>query len=78
MRGHGAAITAPTLQRVVARTIFLSLNATLQADAMRMGVPITYLDIEDARKIEARGPWAGAHLGRLEEKGDGQALNAAA
>lgn len=54
MRGHGAAITAPTLQRVVARTIFLSLNATLQADAMRMGVPITYLDIEEARKIEAR------------------------
>ena len=54
MRGHGAAITAPTLQRVVARTIFLSLNATLQADAVRMGVPITYLDIEEARKIEAR------------------------
>ena len=54
MRGHGAAITAPTLQRVVARTIFLSLNAKLQADAMRMGVPITYLDIEEARKIEAR------------------------
>ena len=54
MRGHGAAITAPTLQRVVARTIFLSLNATLQADAMRMGAPITYLDIEEARKIEAR------------------------
>jgi HCOMODA/2-hydroxy-3-carboxy-muconic semialdehyde decarboxylase len=54
MRGHGAAITAPTLQRVVARTIFLSLDATLQADAMRMGAPITYLDIEEARKIEAR------------------------
>lgn len=54
MRGHGAAITAPTLQRVVARTIFLSLNATLQADAMRMGASINYLDIEEARKIEAR------------------------
>lgn len=54
MRGHGAAITAPTLQRVVARTIFLSLNATLQSEAMRMGAPITYLDIEEARKIEAR------------------------
>jgi HCOMODA/2-hydroxy-3-carboxy-muconic semialdehyde decarboxylase len=54
MRGHGAAITAPTLQRAVARTIFLELNARLQADAMRMGAPITYLDIEEARKIEAR------------------------
>lgn len=54
MRGHGAAITAPTLQRVVARTIFLDLNARLQAEGMRMGAPITYLDIEEARKIEAR------------------------
>jgi HCOMODA/2-hydroxy-3-carboxy-muconic semialdehyde decarboxylase len=54
MRGHGAAITAPTLQRVVARTIFLELNARLQADAMRMGSPITYLALEEAKKIEAR------------------------
>ena len=54
MRGHGAAITAPTLQRVVARTIFLSLNATLQAEAMKMGAPITYLDLEEAKLIEAR------------------------
>jgi len=54
MRGHGAAITAPTLQRVVARTIFLSLNAQLQAEAMKMGAPITYLDLEEAKLIEAR------------------------
>jgi HCOMODA/2-hydroxy-3-carboxy-muconic semialdehyde decarboxylase len=54
MRGHGAAITAPTLQRVVARTIFLSLNASLQAEAMKMGAPITYLDLEEAKLIEAR------------------------
>jgi ribulose-5-phosphate 4-epimerase/fuculose-1-phosphate aldolase len=54
MRGHGAAITAPTLQRAVARTIFLELNARLQADAMRMGAPITYLALDEAKKIEAR------------------------
>jgi ribulose-5-phosphate 4-epimerase/fuculose-1-phosphate aldolase len=54
MRGHGAAITAPTLQRVVARTIFLSLNANLQAEGMKMGAPITYLDLEEAKLIEAR------------------------
>ena len=54
MRGHGAAITGPSLPRVVGRTIFLALNATLQADAMRMGAPITYMDLEEARKIEAR------------------------
>ena len=54
MRGHGAAITAPSLQRVVSRTIFLALNATLQADAMRMNAPIVYMDLEEARLIEAR------------------------
>jgi HCOMODA/2-hydroxy-3-carboxy-muconic semialdehyde decarboxylase len=54
MRGHGAAITGPSLPRVVGRTIFLALNATLQADAMRMNAPITYMDIEEARKIEER------------------------
>jgi len=54
MRGHGAAITGPSLPRVVSRTIFLALNATLQVEAMRMGAPITYMDPEEARKIEAR------------------------
>jgi len=54
MRGHGAAITAPTLQRVVARTIFLSLDASLQAEAMKLGAPINYLDLEEAKLIEAR------------------------
>jgi HCOMODA/2-hydroxy-3-carboxy-muconic semialdehyde decarboxylase len=54
MRGHGAAITGPSLQRVVGRTIFLALNATLQAEAMKMGTAITYMDLDEARKIEAR------------------------
>jgi ribulose-5-phosphate 4-epimerase/fuculose-1-phosphate aldolase len=57
MRGHGAVITGPSLPRVVGRTIFLALNATLQAQAMSMGSPITYMDPEEARKIEDReGP----------------------
>jgi len=54
MRGHGAVITGPSLPRVVGRTIFLALNATLQAQAMSMGTAITYMDDEEARKIEAR------------------------
>jgi ribulose-5-phosphate 4-epimerase/fuculose-1-phosphate aldolase len=54
MRGHGAVITGPSLPRVVSRTIFLALNATLQAQAMSMGAPITYMDREEARKIEER------------------------
>ena len=54
MRGHGAVVTGPSLPRVVGRTIFLALNATLQAQAMSMGTPITYMDLEEARKIEER------------------------
>jgi len=54
MRGHGAVITGPSIQRVVGRTIFLALNASLQAEAMRMNAPITYLTREEAEKIEAR------------------------
>jgi len=54
MRGHGAVVTGPSLPRVVGRTIFLALNASLQAQAMSMGGPITYMDPEEARKIEER------------------------
>ena len=54
MRGHGAVVTGPSLPRVVGRTIFLALNASLQAQAMSMGGPITYMDPKEARKIEER------------------------
>jgi len=54
MRGHGAAVVGPSLPRVVSRSIFLALNAHLQAQAMALGGPLTYLDPEEARKIEQR------------------------
>lgn len=56
MRGHGATVVAPSLPRLVGRSIFLALNATLQAQAMMMapGGPIHFLDPEEARLIEAR------------------------
>lgn len=56
MRGHGATVVAPSLPRLVGRSIFLALNATLQAQAMIMaqGGPIQFLDAEEARLIEAR------------------------
>ena len=54
MRGHGAVIVGPSLQRVVGRSIFLPLNATLQMQATALGGPLTYLDPEEARKIEER------------------------
>ena len=63
MRGHGATVVGPSLPRVVGRSIFLALNAKLQAQAMIMaqGGPIKYLDPEEARLIEAR---EGYGLGR--------------
>ena len=66
MRGHGATIVAPTLPRLVGRSIFLALNATLQAQAtlMAQGGPINFLDAEEARLIEAR---EGYGLGRAWE-----------
>lgn len=56
MRGHGATAVAPSLPRLVGRNIFLALNAMLQAQAMvmAMGGPINFLDLEEARLIEAR------------------------
>ncbi|HME29515.1 MAG TPA: class II aldolase/adducin family protein [Pseudolabrys sp.] len=64
MRGHGAVIVGPSLQRVVGRSIFLPLNTTLQMQAAALGGPITYLDPEEARKIEER---EGYGLGRAWE-----------
>lgn len=64
MRGHGAVIVGPSIQRVVGRSIFLPLNATLQMQAAALGGPITYLEREEAQKIEAR---EGYGLGRAWE-----------
>ena len=56
LRGHGATVVGPSLPRLVGRSIFLALNATLQAQAMTItqGGAINYLDPEEARLIEAR------------------------
>ena len=64
MRGHGAVIVGSSIQRVVGRSIFLPLNATLQMQAAALGGPVTYLDPEEARKIEER---EGYGLGRAWE-----------
>ncbi len=56
MRGHGATVVGPSLPRLVTRSIFLSLNASLQTQALAIagGGAIHYLDPEEARLIEAR------------------------
>src|SRR5689334_12665936 len=73
MRGHGATVVGPSLQRLVGRSIFLAMNATLQAQAMALapGGKINYLDPEEARLIEAR---EGYGLGRAWEAWKRKAL----
>ena len=73
MRGHGATVVAPTLPRLVGRSIFLALNASLQAQALAMagGGMIRYLDPEEARRLEAR---EGSGLGRAWEAWKRKAL----
>ena len=49
MRGHGAVIVGDTIPTTVGRSVYLEMNARLQAQALALGGPITYLDPEEAR-----------------------------
>ena len=53
MRGHGAVIVGASLPIVVFRSVYTETNARLQAQAMALGGPVTYLDEEEARRAEA-------------------------
>jgi ribulose-5-phosphate 4-epimerase/fuculose-1-phosphate aldolase len=53
MRGHGAVVVGPSVQVVVFRSIYTEMNAKLQAQAMALGGPVTYLDPEEAGKAAA-------------------------
>jgi len=50
MRGHGAVIVGTSLPQVVGRSVYLALNATLQAQAAALGGSINYLDPPEARE----------------------------
>lgn len=55
MRGHGAAIVGSSVPVAVGRSIYLDVNARLQAQALALGGSITYLDPGEARSILAAG-----------------------
>jgi HCOMODA/2-hydroxy-3-carboxy-muconic semialdehyde decarboxylase len=58
MRGHGAVVTGASLAQVVARAIYMEVNARIQLDAIRLGGPIRYLGAEEARiATEAQGDY---------------------
>ncbi len=53
MRGHGAVVVGDSLPRVVFRSVYTEVNARLQAQAMALSGPVTYLDDDEARLAEA-------------------------
>ena len=44
MRGHGAAVVAPSLKSVVVRTYYLDMNARLQVQAILLGGKVNYIE----------------------------------
>jgi HCOMODA/2-hydroxy-3-carboxy-muconic semialdehyde decarboxylase len=55
MRGHGAVVVGASLPVAVGRSIYLDINATLQATALALGGPIRYLDPQEAGHVMAAG-----------------------
>ena len=49
MRGHGAAVVGPSLKIAVGQSVYLNVSAKLQADAIRLGGTVTYMEPEEAR-----------------------------
>jgi HCOMODA/2-hydroxy-3-carboxy-muconic semialdehyde decarboxylase len=50
MRGHGAAIVGRSLEEAVARSVYLEVNARIQAEAMALDRPLTYLSDGEVKK----------------------------
>jgi HCOMODA/2-hydroxy-3-carboxy-muconic semialdehyde decarboxylase len=50
MRGHGNVVVGPSLTLAVFRAVYTETNARLQAQAVAIGGPITFLDPEEAEK----------------------------
>jgi HCOMODA/2-hydroxy-3-carboxy-muconic semialdehyde decarboxylase len=55
MRGHGAVVVGESVPVAVARSIYLQMDARLQAQAIALGGEITYLDPEEVRKLGGLG-----------------------
>jgi HCOMODA/2-hydroxy-3-carboxy-muconic semialdehyde decarboxylase len=53
MRGHGAVVVGSSIAQSVGRSVYLQLNARLQAQAIGLGGTPTYLDPQEAAKINA-------------------------
>ena len=52
MRGHGNVVVGPSVQVAVYRAVYTEINARLQAQAIALGGPVTYLDKEEGEKAD--------------------------
>lgn len=53
MRGHGAVVVGDSLMQAVGRSIYLQMNARLQAQAIALGGKVTYLEPEESRNVQS-------------------------
>jgi HCOMODA/2-hydroxy-3-carboxy-muconic semialdehyde decarboxylase len=51
MRGHGAVVVGESLAMAVRRSIYLQMDARLQAQAMALGDHVTYLEPGEVEKL---------------------------
>jgi HCOMODA/2-hydroxy-3-carboxy-muconic semialdehyde decarboxylase len=64
MRGHGNVCVGPNIMTAVYRAVYTEVNARLQAQAIALGGPITFLEPEECELITGRRdtnfqrPWA--------------------
>ncbi len=64
MRGHGVVVVGPTIPETVSRSIFLDVNARVQAQAIALGGTIRYLSPQDATQPSPGGGPPGAYYPR--------------
>ena len=55
IRGHGAAVVGPSLPYSVGRSIYLEMNARVQAQAMALGGPVNYISAGESEAVLGRG-----------------------
>jgi HCOMODA/2-hydroxy-3-carboxy-muconic semialdehyde decarboxylase len=57
MRGHGMAVTGPSVPMVVLRSIYTQLNAHIETEALKLGMP-TFLNAAEASRVDPTDrPW---------------------
>jgi HCOMODA/2-hydroxy-3-carboxy-muconic semialdehyde decarboxylase len=69
MRGHGDVVVGPSVEIATLRAIYTDINARLQAQAIALGGPVTYLSKQEGGKTDAILQKLVMALGAVEEEG---------